>query len=166
MKRLVQSSSEQHRQIVITMNIEEYTGSSPIAANEYLDHPKSINKKHKISDKHLEYLNDIIASFDHNLQVAGFPILDSRPAKNSYSYYITFVPITESGEELLPVDLIFRVSTHSSKSSEGSIGSSFVRIKGFTLEHEDFDKASELIYEGIRIIRELKKGNVDILDEI
>ena len=160
MKKLI----HHNRSITITMFVD---GSyENIAASSYLKHPSNINKKDIISDKHLEYLNDIIATFDHNLQVAGFEILDRHSSKKGYSYYITFVPITESGEKLLPIDLIFRVSNHSSKSSEGSQSSNFARIIGFTLEHESFDEASELIYKGIRIIRELKKGNIKILDQI
>lgn len=165
MKRRIHAAEQLHRQIVITVNVEE-VNQDIAASSEYLSHPKNIKKKFRISDKHLEYLNDIIASFDHNLQVAKFDIIDRRSASNSYSYYITFIPITESGEKLLPIDLVFRVSNHSSKSASESGSSSFARIVSFTLQHEDFDKASDLIYEGIRIIRELKKGNVSILDEI
>lgn len=161
MKKWIHS---QNRQIVITMLVDDFENS--IAASNYLDHPLNIRKKDLISDKHLEYLNDIIATFDHNLQVAGFEIIDRHSSKKGYSYYITFIPVTESGQELLPIDLIFRVSNHSSKSSEGSQSSNFARIISFTLEHESFDEASELIYEGIHIIRELKKGNTKILDQI
>ena len=166
MKKWIHSSTSANRQIVITINIQDTDVEKPFAASTYLEHPTSIKKKYRISDKHLEYLNDIIATFDHNLQAAGFEIIDRHHSSNSYSYYITFMPITENGEKLLPIDLIFRVSSHSSKSAEASEGSSFARIISFTLANEDFDKASELIYAGIRIIRELKKGNVDILDEI
>ena len=165
MKKWIHSSNElEKRTITITMIVEEE--SEDIAASDYLNHPKSIKKSKRITDKHLQYLNDIIATFDHNIQAAGFPIVDRHPGSNSYSYYIEFIPITESGEELLPIDLIFRVSDHFSRSAEGSKNSSFARIIGFTLENEDFDKASELIYEGVRILRELKKGNIDILDQL
>ena len=168
MKRWIHSSisTNANRQVVITMNIGDADMTKSVAADIYLEHPENIKKKYRISDKHLQYLNDIIATFDHNLQAAGFDIIDRCPAGNSYSYYITFIPVTEDGRQLLPIDLIFRISDHSSKSAEASAGSTFARIVSFSLEHEDFDKASELIYEGIRIIQELKKGNADILDQI
>lgn len=164
MKRWIHASSYHNKKIVITINIEEAEGS--IAASEYLSHPKNIKKRNRISDQHLEYINDIIATFDHNIQAAGFPITSRRPAKNSYSYYLTFVPVSEEGEELLPVDLIFRVSSHTSKTAEDSTRSSFARIISFTLGHEDYNKASDLIYKGIYILKELKKGNIDVLDEL
>ena len=169
MKKLIRSDSSSNgsnRQIIVTVNAEVADATNSIAASEYLSHPKSVKKKYRISDKHLQYLNDIISTFDYNLQAAGFDIINRHPVSNSYSYYITFIPITEDGVKLIPIDLVFKVSTHYSKSAEGSVGSEFARIVSFTLEHEDFDKASELIYEGIRIIRELKRGNADILDEI
>ena len=164
MKRVIRADSTVHRRIVITMHLE--CDEESLAAATYLEHPHNIKKKFRISEKHLEYLNDIIASFDHNIQAAGFEIVDRHPSKKGYAYYITFIPISIDGERLMPIDLVFRVADHSSKEAEQSVTSSFARIIGFTLEHEDFDKASELIYEGVRIIRELKKGNVDILDEI
>lgn len=164
MKRWIHASNSVNCQILVTMHIEDAVVD--IAASEYLDHPKSVKKKYKISDRHLKMLNDVIASFDYNIQVAGFEILERRKATNSYSYYITFVPITLEGEKLLPIDLIFRVSSHSSKSAEGSKNSYFAQIVSFTLEHEDFNKASQLIYEGVRIIKELQNGNIDVLDEL
>lgn len=165
MKKWIYADSTSNRQLTITMYIRD-ANELQLAASDYLDHLKSIKKKYRISDEHLKMLNDIIASFDHNIQVAGFKITNRRKASNSYSYYITFIPITDEGEKLLPIDLIFRVSSHNSESAEASADSSFARIVTFALEHEDFNKASELIYEGVQILKELKKGNVDILDQL
>jgi len=164
MKRMVRSDSTIVRQIVITM-IVDYADES-IAAAEYLTHPKNVKKRYRITDRHLEYLNDIIASFDHNIQAANFEIVNRRSSKKVYAYYIQFIPITISGERLMPIDLVFRVANHSNLAAENSETSSFARIVGFTLEHEDYDKASELIYRGVYILRELRKGNVDVLDEL
>jgi hypothetical protein len=146
------------------MYIEEAAES--VAAGTFINHPANIAKKKRITDKHLEMLDDIIATFDANLRIAKFNIIREYQAGNSYSYYIVFEPVTEYGQVLLPIDLIFRISNHSSKSADLSSQSNFVRVIGFTLDNEDYDKASDLIYRGIHIIRELRKGNSDILDEL
>lgn len=164
MKRYIYSNTELHKQIVITMYVEEV--AEDVAANTFINHPANVAKKKRITDQHLKMLDDIIATFDANLRIAKFNIIKEYQASNTYSYYIVFQPVTEDGEILLPIDLIFRISNHSSKSADLSSQSSFVRIVGFTLENEDYNTASALIYRGIHIIKELKKGNVDILDQL
>ena len=166
MKRYIKSkvNVSEPIEICITMNISSQSDS--VAAADYIPEPKSIGKKRKISEAHRRMLNDIVASFHANIEVAGFPIIDEHWPPKSYSYYITFVPITDDGVELLPVKLVFRVSNHSNYAADKSSQSDFVQVVSFTLEKESFSRTTELIYEGIRILKELKKGNVGILDEI
>lgn len=164
MKRYVKSTEELLATITITMDI--HTKLDKVAATDYIQHPKSISKKRRIPDSHLAMLNDIVASFDSNIRAVGFPIIDEHWPKKSYSYYIKFIPITESGEELLPVKLVFRVANHSNIPAEDSSDSDIVQIVSFTLEHEDKLRSWELIHRGAYILQELRKGNVNVLDEI
>ena len=105
MNRMIRNSTENRRSVIITMWMDEYDQPDNLAATtQYIEHPKNIKKKRRISDKHLEYLNDIIATFEANIQVVGFPIIDKHPGGDSYSYYITFTPVTESGEPLMHLE--------------------------------------------------------------
>ena len=161
MKRYVKPKNLTTIELVIEIEIDK--SLEPAAAEDFLDHPKS--SKEKISNFKLSLLNDIIASVDNSIRYYKFPIIKKGQAGNSYSYYIRFIPVTAKGEQLAPVEIIFRVSTHYSKTAEGSADSPKVRVVQFVLGNESFEDSFALIDKAAYICEQLYAGNRNVLIE-
>lgn len=163
MKRYVKSSDVTTIELVIELEILK---SGIAATHNFLDHPKS--SKEKLSNFKLSLLNDIIASVDNSIRYYKFPIVSKGPANNSYSYYIRFIPVTATGEQLSPIEIVFRISSHYSKSGAGSATSPRVRVVQFVLGNESFEDSFELIDRAAYICEQLYAGNrnalVDYID--
>lgn len=161
MKRYVKPKNLTIIELVIELEIDKSLES--VAAQDFLDHPKS--SKEKISDFKLSLLNDIIASVDNSIRYYKFPIIKKGPAGNSYSYYIRFIPVTASGEQLAPVEIVFRISSHYSKTAAGSVDSPKVRVVQFVLGNESFEDSFALIDRAAYICEQLYAGNRAVLTE-
>ena len=165
MYRMIKDEDRDRTKVIeITMIVDDEGAIA--AASSYLHHPKSIEPEKRITDGHLQLLNDIILSFDMMIKSYKFDIVKKYSASNSYSYYIHFDPITESGEKLSPVRLIFRVSNHPSRSAKGSINSPKVRAVTFMLGEENFQNSLDLIEQGSQILERLYHGDKSVLDEL
>lgn len=131
----------------------------------YVKHPSSIKKRRKLDELKLVIINDVVASAMNSIKAQNFPILSQRQSKKDYSYYIMFQPIDDFGNKLIPIDLKFRITTHSSKSiPDDDTTAATVRIKSFILEGETFSNSVDLIHAIDNICKELKKGNISVLD--
>lgn len=153
--------------IIIDITIfTEIVNTLDVAASQKLLRKTNISKKDQISDKYLDYLNDIIDSVCNSIEYYHFPILNEYASGKGYPYYITFQPITESRELLTPIELGFRISNHRNKLAERSSSSSRVRIIRLTLAEEPYTSSLELIDRAAEICERLYHGDLTVLDEI
>ena len=145
-------------QIVINVG---YDFEKVVAA---IEHPANISKRKRISDAKLNILNEVVYSVMSAIHSHGFTVISHRQSKKSYSYYVKFWPKTDSGERLFPIDFQFRISDHNLKQNQYKEPTT-IRIINLQLGGQDYSNSVELIEAADRICTELKKGNVDVLNE-
>ena len=114
----------------------------------------SLDRKVKFLTRCIDAWNSLIISFDYNLQVAGFKIV--KRVEGYDRHKIMFRPVTNRGGLSQLVEMKFRLKIDPSTRED--------RIQNFTVGHSELNTSMDVIYEGIRIMQELKKGNIDVLD--
>lgn len=163
MKRLFKNVATRiHKGISIEIVIDVAYDFEMIAAA--IEHPANISKRKRISDAKLNILNEIVYSVMSAIHSHGFTVISTRQSKKSYSYYVKFWPKTDSGERLFPIDFQFRISDHNMKQNEHR-ESCTMRIINLQFGGVDFDNSVDLIVAADNICTELKKGNIDVLNQ-
>ena len=149
--------------IEVSMDLQE-----SIAATDIIQYRPNISKKFQLTDDQLTAYDDLIKSVLSVVTFNKFRILDKHQSGKSYSYYITFYPIDESGTELDEVEIEFRIANHSGKGvpDEESIASSKRIIKSFKLGSTRYPNTFSIVQAVSGICDELKIGNYGILDEL
>lgn len=136
---------------------------SPVAAG-LMSHPKNIRKQNKLSEIKLAILDDIVTSTVSVIQSFGFQITRHRQSKKSYTYYIQFIPITDDGQPLLPVEVLFRISgDHSSNTLKDNMTYSSVIVKSVLIGDKEYNDPSSVILAIQDICNHLKEGDQSIL---
>ena len=132
-----------------------------------VNHPSNIKRRERLDEIKLTILNDVVDSCISCINSAGFPISKQYQSSKSYTYYIQFQPITESGEKLIPVELMFRISgDHKSQSiAEDVASTSTVIIKSITLGQKEYESYPQVILALQDICNELKQGNINVLSK-
>lgn len=70
-----------------------------VAASEYVNHPKTVSKKDKLSDEELAALDGLVAQILKMLNKFNFTISKKTQSPKSYTYYIKFTPTDANGDE-------------------------------------------------------------------
>ncbi len=158
MKKLIKESKIIDIEIVL-----EYQYKS-IAADQLIKHPDNISKRRKLNDLKLQILNVTAASAKSIISSNGFEIGKCYQSGKDYTYYIPFTVIKEDGNEL-PVGIKFRIGNHEMHGDENPIDSTKVIIREFILKGKHYDNSVSIIQTIDKICKELKHGNIKILDE-
>lgn len=161
MKLLVNNKTRKIIDIEIIVEYRDYT----IAASRIIDHPDNIAKKKRLNDLKLQILNDVAMSAITAINSRDHLILTKQyQAKNTYSYYIQFDVLDETGQKIIPVGIRFRISNHTMHGDELAIDSSTVVIRSFVLSGKYYENSIAIIQQIDQICAELNKGNINILD--
>lgn len=157
MKRLLKDIHIIEIDIILDYN------TSGIAAS-LIVHPTNISRRRKLDDLRLQILNNIAMSAITTIQGQDFTITKTYQSKKSYSYYIQFQVTTISGETI-ETGILFRISNHKMKGIETPLDSGTVIIREFVVKGKHYDNSVAIIQTIGTICKELRKGNIKILDE-
>lgn len=158
---------------ILNIYIEFSYAANDIAAGEYIN-KRNVKAKYQLSDDELVLYDDFIRNVIHALKSKHFNILKNRQANNTYSYYISFKPVSESGEEFDRCAIILRISNHIREGSEADSiedNDSQIVYQGRaiissiiigTKKYSSYMQAVDRVYD---IVDELAIGNYDILFE-
>lgn len=149
--------------IIDVLILIEYENQD-LAAARLIEHPKNIAKHRRINELKLQILNDIAASALSSIQSCGFEITQNRQYKKDYSYYIQFNATDKEGNLLVPVGIRFRISNHKMKGNETELNSETVVIRSFVVRGKHYENSVSIIQTISMICRELRNGNLDVLD--
>lgn len=140
----------------------EYTPQH-VAASE-VSHPSNIRKKNRLDEIKLTILNDIVDTALSAIRSAGFEITKKYQSKRSYTYYIWFQPISDSGEKLTPVEVEFRISgDHKSRTMQDNETYSKVIVKSIVIGPEEYDNPAYVLQAFDEICVGLKQGDMAVL---
>ena len=149
--------------IEILINLE-YTLDTVAAAE--MNHPTSISKKKKLADYKLVILNDIVESVLSTIRGFGFDITRKHQSKKSYTYYVWFQPISETGEKLVPVQIQFRISgDHVSRTEEDNSQYGSVVVKSIFIGPNEYDNPVSVILAIEEMCKGLQKGDITVLSK-
>ena len=135
MKKLIRNTDPKYYITVTIYKVE----SKKVAAEQYLQHLKTIPESRKISDEELQELNDLIMSVMSVFKVNNFKILPGHQSSDGYTWYAPFYPVLDTGELLDEYVVSFRISNHPNKGiTEGTDESvldydKMTILKSFTL---------------------------------
>ena len=157
MKRWIQSSSNIPTLHVI---IELTESNIRIAASdefEEITHP-SVRRKYKKSDEWLKHVNDLVRSILGSMRGRGFHILQARPSKKSYTYYILFQPVDENGDVWsteLGLQLELRDHVSNSHTDLGQVTKNLI-VNTYYLEDKSYRDMTAILKELWRIFDDLQ----------
>ena len=151
------------------LRIEWIAEESPldIAANGYITHPKNIKRRNHIHEDKLRILNDAAMSLSSMLEARHFIL--SRPPKQSsrsYSFYTHFYPVTDDGETLGKVEIVFRLSDHEQPKGAPKVAPdpiSPIRIRIFLIGDEELEDVIAFTLKLGEILDKLKAGDYSVL---
>lgn len=159
--------ASQDPKYIIDIIIEFFELNDSIAANtqfKYIDHPKSIKKKNKLTDAQLVELNDAIESIISVLYEYKFKVLLQYHSKKSYGYYVDFHPRADTGELLDKVRIRFRIANHKMIGNEEKVSvSSRMQIKSFYIGSKEYPDIIDVQNALDPICQGLKSGNYLVL---
>lgn len=159
MKRLIKSIKPTY---VLDIEVEFNDCWNNVAAS-IVNHPKNVKKKYLWSDDELTAYNDLIETVLGLIKSHKFEILRNYQSKNSYSYYIDFLP-TRSNEV---IEIRFRITDHSKRSlnDETTFSDSAPIIKSFVMGSKRYSNLVD-IYKAVKnICDDLSKGDYSVLSK-
>ena len=162
MKRMIRSPKYKFV-IEVYMDLQD-----SIAATDIIEFRPNISKKHQLTEDQLTAYDDCIKSILSVITSNKFHIIDKYQSGKSYSYYVVFYPVEDSGKELDEVELEFRIANHPGKglSDDEPVVTSTRIIKSFKLGSKRYPSTYEIVKAVSGICTELKLGNYEILDEL
>ena len=158
---------------ILNIFIEFSHAANDIAASVYIN-KRNVNDEYQLSDDEIVLYDDFIRNVIHALKSKHFNILKNRQANSTYSYYISFKPVDDSGKEFDRCAIILRISNHIREGSdtdnieendsqvvyEGRAIISSIIIG--TKKYSSYTQAIDRVYD---IVDELAIGNYDVLFE-
>ena len=161
MKRIIKTNIKTIN-IIVELDFKK-TDHAITSSDKLLKH-QSINKKYRVSDEELVILHDIVYSVLSCLTSRKFKIIEKYQSARSYTYYVQFMTISDSGEEMSPVNIKFRIADHDNKYLDEPLETTDVIIKSITIGDEIYHNSVGVVVAFSHICSELKKGNLDILN--
>ena len=147
-------------QIIIEVQFNDL--ESVYSSKELRDEGKLVEKRHniskdyQISDIQLQAYNDLVSNILSIIRVNNFNVKRKYQSKSSYSFYIHVKPSFYEGIDTEPVEVIFRISDHPTKSDYKVTGA---LIHSVIINFEEFTNGNKIIQKIREICKDLKAGD-------
>ena len=165
MKRCIKNQNTKiELEIVAVLNIN--TDYSVAASKKPTVEYRELADSLQLLKKQLEEYRNFVRSIVSIIKNFGFDVVDEYQSSKSYSYYVQFTPEPYKGfeDEMLELDVKFRISDHYQESSsvtEGNPSSknAGVIFKSFVVEGVNHSDIASAMLDVKHICQDLKIGN-------
>lgn len=155
-------ASEYDVKHIIQVDVVIEYDSDKVAASKDLN----IKKKYKLDEVKQTIFETIFSNVCKILEKKNFEILETYQSKKGNAGYITFYPVTITGEILDAIQIKFRISDHPSRTiNKGDKVPKTVKIISFIVTDHIFNNNVDFLLEIDDLCDNLQSGNLDVLDE-
>lgn len=137
-----------------------------IESTKHVNDPISIKEGDRLSTVDLNLWDDFVDTILNTIHYYDFDITDEHQSGKSYSYYISFYPISEDGVRFEEeVKVIFRLSDHRLKRE---MNTKYNRIKkavfkSFEVNSESYETPYDVMEAVVKICDGLQQGDYQVL---